>query len=166
MANIPRLRLFLDIPQIPEGPNCYYKLVTNVIRTVKINALLYPCYTTAVSQSDFRARTTQFIIWLFLLAWLPQWCYWRTVLVIPESRAAGLISRCVCTGANSLLLGGLYILDWWRFPLLKGWPLEMRNEHDSSPRRPSTICIWIHFKMVLLFSRYQQIPWPNMHFTV
>jgi hypothetical protein len=45
----------------PDVPFCYYKLVTNVIRAVKINILSYRGIT-AVSQSAFRARTTQFII--------------------------------------------------------------------------------------------------------
>ena len=49
-----------------EVPYCYYKLVINVIRAVKIIVLSYPWYTvwytTAVSQSAFRARTFQFII--------------------------------------------------------------------------------------------------------
>ena len=54
---------------IPEVPYCYYKLVTNVIRTVKSNVLSYQWdtvwYIMAVSQSAFRARTTQFIMWLY-----------------------------------------------------------------------------------------------------
>jgi hypothetical protein len=47
------------IPQTPEVPYCYYKLVTNVIRAVKIQYFVIPA---AVSQSAFRVRTTQFII--------------------------------------------------------------------------------------------------------
>ena len=53
------------ISQTPEVPYCYYKLVTNVISAEKINVLSYPwktVYTTAVTQSAFRARTTQFMI--------------------------------------------------------------------------------------------------------
>ena len=48
MANIPRLRAVLwhdaigHIPQTPEVPYCYYKLVTNVIRAVKINVFFIP----------------------------------------------------------------------------------------------------------------------------
>ena len=34
-----------NIPQTPEVPYFYYKLVTNVIRAVKIHVLSYPCYT-------------------------------------------------------------------------------------------------------------------------
>ena len=65
MANIPRLRAVLKhdatrgawiqplavvqyighIPQTPEVLYCYYKLVTNVMRAVNINVLLYPWYT-------------------------------------------------------------------------------------------------------------------------
>ena len=41
----------------PEVPYCYYKLVTNVIRAVKIHVLSYPWCTTAFNQSAFRART-------------------------------------------------------------------------------------------------------------
>ena len=51
MANIPRLRAVLrnganigHIPQTPEVPYCYYKLVTNVIRAVKIHVLSYLWY--------------------------------------------------------------------------------------------------------------------------
>ena len=51
-----------NISQTPEVPYCYYKLVTNVIRALKINVLSYPWYTTPVSQSAFRARPTQLII--------------------------------------------------------------------------------------------------------
>ena len=36
---------FGHIPQTPEVPYCYYKLVTNVIRAVKIKVLSYPWYT-------------------------------------------------------------------------------------------------------------------------
>ena len=32
-------------PTTPEVPYCYYKLVTNVIRAVKIHVLSYPWYT-------------------------------------------------------------------------------------------------------------------------
>ena len=39
MSNIPWLRAVL----MPEVPYCYNKLVTNVIRAVKINVLSYPC---------------------------------------------------------------------------------------------------------------------------
>ena len=88
MANIPRLKAVLTnnamrsawiqqivvvlyighIPQTPKVPYCYYELVTIVIRALKINVLSYPWYTvwytTAVNQSAFSARTTQFIIWI------------------------------------------------------------------------------------------------------
>ena len=54
------------IPQTPEVPYCYYKLVTNVISAVKLNVLSNPwytvCNTMAVSHIAFRAGTTQFII--------------------------------------------------------------------------------------------------------
>jgi hypothetical protein len=44
-------------------PYCYYKLVTNVIRAVKIKCCVIPVvYSLAVSQSAFRAGNTQFII--------------------------------------------------------------------------------------------------------
>ena len=47
-------------------PYYYYKLFSNINRAVKISVLSYPWYTvwytTAVSQSAFRAQTTQFII--------------------------------------------------------------------------------------------------------
>ena len=84
MANIPRLRAFTYARRIAEcldtaisrgiyhipktTPYCYYKRVTKVIRAVKINVLSYPWYTVlytmAVSQSAFRAGTTQ---WLMLV---------------------------------------------------------------------------------------------------
>jgi hypothetical protein len=57
MTNISRLRTVLKhdnaecldtalspIPQPPEVPYCYYKQVTNVIRTVKVNVLSYLRY--------------------------------------------------------------------------------------------------------------------------
>ena len=59
MANIPRLRAVLMhdatsecldtavvywLSQTPEVPYCYYKLVTNVIRAVKITVLSYLRY--------------------------------------------------------------------------------------------------------------------------
>jgi hypothetical protein len=54
------------IPLTPEVPYCYSKLVTNIIRAVKINVLSYPWftvwYTTAVSQSTLRDQATQFRI--------------------------------------------------------------------------------------------------------
>jgi hypothetical protein len=56
----------LTIYNKPKVPYCYYKLVTNVIRAVKINVLSDLWYsvwnTTADSQSAFWTRTTQFII--------------------------------------------------------------------------------------------------------
>jgi hypothetical protein len=74
MANIPRLRtvhrrdtmqmawtqpLAMVYWQYTIKLYCYYKLVSNVIRAVKIHVLSYPWYTvsysTAVSQSAFRA---------------------------------------------------------------------------------------------------------------
>ena len=62
----PLLWYIGHISQTPEIPYCYYKLVTNVIRAIKIHVLAYPWYTvgytTAVSQSAFRDRTTRFII--------------------------------------------------------------------------------------------------------
>jgi hypothetical protein len=83
MANIPQLRsvlmhdatrsawiqalamVYWPYTTNPGVPYSYYKLVTNVIRAVKINVLSYPWYkvryTMAVSQSAFRAQTTQFI---------------------------------------------------------------------------------------------------------
>ena len=57
MANIPRLRAVLThdatrsawilaiYHKLPEVPYCYYKLVTNIIRAVKINVLSYLWYT-------------------------------------------------------------------------------------------------------------------------
>ena len=65
MANIPQLKAVLmhnatrsartqhlavvqyigHISQTPEVPDCYYKLITNVIRAVKINVLSSPWYT-------------------------------------------------------------------------------------------------------------------------
>jgi hypothetical protein len=48
-ANIPRLRAVLRHDHKPQVPYCYYKLVTNVIGTIKIHVLSYPWYTTAVS---------------------------------------------------------------------------------------------------------------------
>jgi hypothetical protein len=59
MANIPRLRAVLThkecldtaltcgilaIYHKPEVPYCYFKLVTNIIRTVKIHVLSYLWY--------------------------------------------------------------------------------------------------------------------------
>ena len=81
MANIPRLTAVLihDATQSawtalsrgilaiyhkpPEVPYCYYKLANNVIRVLKI-MFCHTCgiYTTAISQSAFRVRTTQFIM--------------------------------------------------------------------------------------------------------
>ena len=45
MTNIPRLRAVFRHYAAPEVPYCYYKLVTNVIRAVKINILSYLWYT-------------------------------------------------------------------------------------------------------------------------
>jgi hypothetical protein len=54
MANIQQLKGVLmhdatqyigHISQTPEVPDCYYKLITNVIRAVKINVLSSPWYT-------------------------------------------------------------------------------------------------------------------------
>ena len=62
----PSAVVYLPYTTNPEVPYCFYKLVTNIIRAVKIHVLSYPWYTvwytTAVSQSAFRAQTTQFII--------------------------------------------------------------------------------------------------------
>ena len=53
--------LYIDI-----GPRraifCIITWLPNVIRGVKINVLSYPWFTTSVSQSAFRPRTTQFIL--------------------------------------------------------------------------------------------------------
>jgi hypothetical protein len=64
-------------------PYCYYKLVTNVNRAVKWNVLSYPWYTTALRQSAFRARTTQFIIFRCdpmksMSIHVALSCYWET----------------------------------------------------------------------------------------
>jgi hypothetical protein len=77
-----------------------YKLVTNIIRAVKINVLSYPwytlCYTMAVSQSAFRVRTTQFIKSLRNRLSLMEWYSQQNYAFYALRTTYDVSSKCVC----------------------------------------------------------------------